>query len=123
MIQDIIKESGRIDVLIINAGAALLDAIEGILLLLWRRRRQRLFADGLFVDRNELLTVFFFISFFRRRGSHQQMETNFFRPLRLCRALISSKRESRSGTIVSVSSGTVFIGRPTRGLCFFKACS
>ena len=48
--------------------------------------------------------------------SRDQMEVNFFGPMRLCKAVIPSMRERRSGTIINISSAAGMVGRASRCL-------
>ena len=48
--------------------------------------------------------------------AHDQMETNFFGPMRLCKAVIPSMRERKSGTIINISSAAGIVGRASRCL-------
>jgi NAD(P)-dependent dehydrogenase (short-subunit alcohol dehydrogenase family) len=89
---------GRIDVLVNNAGYSLLGALEDF-------GFATLHLEAVYNNQQYSLGE-----------SREQMEVNFFGPLRTTKAVLPSMREKRSGTIVNFSSVAGFDGLPTCSL-------
>jgi NAD(P)-dependent dehydrogenase (short-subunit alcohol dehydrogenase family)/GNAT superfamily N-acetyltransferase len=73
-VQTILDEEGRVDILINNAGFAIVGPVES----------------------------------FTELESHEQMEVNFFAPIRFIQAVLPTMRSQKSGHIVNISSVNAF---------------
>lgn len=77
-VQTILNEEGRIDILINNAGYALVGPVEGL----------------------------------TEKEMHEQMEVNFFAPIRFIQAVLPGMRDQQAGHIINMSSLNAFSTPP-----------
>lgn len=88
-VEEAIRKQGRIDVVVNNAGYALLGSVEDMRYAIMNRLNLKVLASSDNRSEEEI---------------HQQINTNVYGPMRVIKAALPFMRAQRSGTIVNISS-------------------